>query len=163
MAKIRNPLPMTVDWNKPCRRELYIDHLVKQNKWQIGAEVGVRFGRVLFYLLDNNPNLKMYAIDKDISQFYNEQVKNKYQDRLIVLSGDSWAQAKHIDEIIDFVFIDAGHSRKSVVKDINAYSSKLKTPQGLTGHDVDFPAIQQALAECNVKFEVGPDNTWIQK
>lgn len=163
MAKTRNPLPITVDWKKSHRRELYLDHLVKQNKWQVGAEVGVRVGRVLFYLLDNNPNLKMYAIDIDIAQFYNEQVKAKYQDRLIVLSGESWEQADHIAEVIDFVFIDASHSRKSVVKDINAYSSKLRTPQGLLGHDVDFPAVQQALADCNVQFDVGPDNVWGQK
>lgn len=163
MAKVRNPLPVTVEWRLPHRRELYLDHLVKRNHWQIGAEVGVRFGRVLFYLLDNNPNLKMYAIDIDVEQFYNPAVKNKYNDRLIVLSGESWDQAQCINETIDFVFIDASHSKKSVVKDINAYSQKLRTPQGLTGHDVDFPAIQQALVECSVAFDVGPDNVWVQK
>lgn len=162
MAKVRNPLKITINWPGPPRREYYLDSLIKKNSWIVGAEVGVRFGRTLFYLLDQNPNLRMYAIDKDISQFYNESVQEKYKDRLIVLEGLSAEQADKICEKIDFVFIDAGHGTKDVVKDIIAYSPLLKTKQGLTGHDVDFPAVQAALAQCNIKFDVGPDNTWIQ-
>jgi hypothetical protein len=69
----------------------------------------------------------------------------------------------HINELVDFVFIDAGHSTKSASKDINAYRAILKSPLGLTGHDVDFPAIQEALRICNVEFDVCPDNVWQQK
>ena len=160
MAKIRNPLPMTINWNGPLKREIYIDSLVKENYWTVGCEVGVRTGRTLFYLLDNNPKLKMYAVDKDVSQFYNSAVQEKYGERLIVLEGKSWDCAEKIKEIIDFVFIDAGHSTKSVTKDINAYKEILKNTNGLTGHDIDFPAIQRALANLNIKYNVGPDNTW---
>ena len=74
MAKIKNPLPMTVEWKGSNGREFYLDNQIKKNKWSIGAEVGVRFGRTLFYLLDNNPRLQMYAIDIDISQFYSSQI-----------------------------------------------------------------------------------------
>jgi predicted O-methyltransferase YrrM len=163
MAKVRNPLAKTLDWFGPNRREVFLDHLVKTNGWTIGAEVGVRFGRVLFYLLDNNPNLVMYAIDQDITQFYNSAVAQKYQGRLQVLAGNSWDQAEKIPTKIDFVFIDASHSQKSVTRDINAYSNLLKTPKGLLGHDVDFPAIQKALADCRINFDVGPDNIWLQR
>ena len=163
MAKIRNPLPLTVNWSKEHKREYYLDHQVKKNQWKIGVEVGVRFGRTLFYLLDNNPSLKMYAVDKDISQFYSEKIQKKYGDRLVVLEGESWDQVAHITELVDFVFIDAGHSTKSAAKDINAYRGILKSPYGLTGHDVDFPAIQEALRICKVEFDVCPDNVWHQK
>lgn len=163
MAKIRNPLPVTIPWSGPSRREYFLDHLVKKNNWQIGVEVGVRFGRTIFHLLDNNPSLKMYAVDKDISQFYNESIQTKYNGRLVVLEGISDEQAKKILETIDFVFIDAGHSTKDVVKDINAYSPLLKTKAGLTGHDIDFPAVQAGLTQCNIEFEVGPDNVWQQR
>ena len=163
MAKIRNPLSQTVEWSSKNRRELYIDSLVKDNNWTVGCEVGVRTGRTLFHLLDNNPNLKMYAVDKDISQFYNQEVKLRYGDRLTVLSGTSWDTAEQIDQDLDFVFIDAGHSTKSVTKDINAYRPKLKTESGLIGHDIDFPAIQTALSNLEIEFEVGPDNVWIAK
>ena len=160
MAKVRNPLPMTVAWTQPQRRELYLDHQVKLNHWTVGVEVGVRHGRVLFHLLDNNPNLKMYAVDCDITQFYNESVQSRYGSRLVVLAGESSEQAQHITEPLDFCFIDASHSTKGVVRDINAYGPRLKTPRGMIGHDADFPAVQQALAICGVEFEVGPDNVW---
>jgi predicted O-methyltransferase YrrM len=163
MAKVRNPLSVTVKWNGAPRREVYLDSQVKANQWTVGAEVGVRFGRTLFHLLDNNPNLKMYAIDKDISQFYSKKIQEKYGARLVVLEGESWEQASNINESIDFVFIDAGHGTKSVVKDINAYRSLLKSNNGLLGHDVDFPAIQEALEICNILFDVCPDNVWHQK
>lgn len=163
MAKIRNPLPMTVNWSGENKRELYIDFLVKEHEWKIGVEVGVRFGRVLFHLLDSNPHLKMYAVDKDISQFYTNDIKRKYGDRLVVLEGESWEQAQHIKEKVDFVFIDAGHGTKSVVKDIQAYDPLLTHGIGLLGHDVDFPAIQEALSICNINYNVCPDNIWHRK
>lgn len=162
MAKVRNPLPMTVAWNQPQRRELYLDHQIKLNHWTVGVEVGVRHGRVLFHLLDNNPTLKMYAVDCDITQFYNESVQQRYGSRLVVLAGESSEQAAHIAEPLDFCFIDASHSTKGVVRDIQAYGPRLKTAGGMIGHDVDFPAVQAALAICGVDFEVGPDNVWHQ-
>ena len=161
--KLKTPLPRSVEWSGPNRREYYLDYLVKRHGWTVGVEVGVRAGRTLFHLLDNNPNLKMYAVDKNVEQFYNDTVKNKYNHRLIVLSGASWDQADTIKEPVDFVFVDAGHSTKSVVKDIKAYSPLLKTDQGLTGHDIDFPAVQAALSQLGIEFDVGPDNVWIKK
>lgn len=163
MAKIRNKLPVTVQWRGAPRREHYLDHLIKVNSWTVGVEVGVRFGRTLFYLLDKNPSLKMYAVDKDTSQFIKPGIKEKYGERLIVLSGISWEQHKNIHEKIDFVFIDAGHGTKDVIKDVEAYQPLCKTPQGLTGHDVDYPSIQKALSELNINYDVCPDNVWKQK
>lgn len=161
--KIKLPLPRTVTWAGPNRREYFLDSLIKQHGWSVGVEVGVRTGRTLFHLLDQNPNLKMYAVDKDIDQFYNNAVQAKYSTRLTVLSGISWDQAQYITEPVDFVFVDAGHSTKSVIKDILAYRPLLRNEQGLTGHDIDFPAVQQALVDLNIIYDVGPDNTWIAK
>lgn len=160
MAKIKNPLPMTVSWNGANAREFYIDSLIKEKSWSVGCEVGVRYGRTLFHLLDNNPTLKMYAVDKDVSQFYDNNIKEKYKDRLIILEGNSWDCANQINETLDFVFIDAAHSTKNVVKDIKAYQPLLKDNYGLLGHDVDFPAIQQALQKLEINYDVGPDNVW---
>lgn len=163
MAKVRNTLPMTINWSGPPRREYFLNEEVKRNNWTIGVEVGVRVGRTLFYLLEENPHLKMYAVDIDISQFYSSEVQKRYGDRLVVLSGDSAEQASNIKEQVDFVFIDASHSTKGVVKDINAYSPLLMHKNGLTGHDIDFPAVQEALKICNIDYNVGPDNVWQQK
>lgn len=163
MAKVRNKLALTIEKPGVNRREHYLNSLVKENQWQVGAEVGVRFGRVLFHLLDNNPNLRMYAIDKDTSQFYNDNIKEKYGERLVVIEDMSWKAAENINESIDFVFIDAGHGTKSVTKDINAYRPLLKTKRGLTGHDIDYPSIQLALKNLNIDYDVAPDNVWVAK
>jgi hypothetical protein len=163
MAKIRNPLPMTIDWNGPLKREYFLDSEIKNYQWKIGAEVGIRFGRTLFHLLDNNPDLKMCSSDSDLTKFSSDAVQEKYKDRLVVLAGESSVQANKILEKLDFVFIDASHSTKGVVRDINAYQPILNNKQGLTGHDIDFPAIQEALKICEIDFEVGPDNVWQQK
>jgi hypothetical protein len=163
MAKIKNPLNLTIKWGGTIGREYYLDHQIKTNQWSVGIEVGVRFGRTLFHLLDNNPNLKMYAVDKDVSQFATPAILKKYGERLVILEGDSSKQAENIKEPIDFVFIDAGHSTKSVTKDIVAYKPLLKTINGLTGHDIDYPSIQEALKNLNIEYDVCPDNVWHRK
>ena len=163
MAKIRNRLPQTIGLDIPHRREVYLDYCVKNNNWQIGCEVGVRFGRVLFYLLDNNPRLKMYAVDKDIKQFYNQAIADRYKGRLVVLEGQSAPMANHILERLDFVFIDASHSVRDVKQDIEVYSRLLNNLNGLTGHDADYPSVQEGLKQAKVEFDVGPDNIWHYK
>jgi len=107
MAKVRNKLPMTVSWKGNDRREEYLDHLIKKNDCKVGVEVGVRFGRTLFHLLD--------------------------------------------------------HSKKAVIKDINAYMPLVKTVEGLLGHDIDYPSIQEALAELKINVDICPDNVWQRK
>lgn len=147
----------------PNKREYFIDSLVKENNWQVGIEVGSRTGRTLFHLLDNNPNLKMYSVDKDISQFYNDRVAAKYKGRLIVLEGWSYEQAQNIKELADFVFIDASHTYKNVVKDIKAYAPLLKKTKGLLGHDINMFPVQDAVKDCGYEYLVGPDNVWLTK
>lgn len=154
---------MSIDWKGSNGREFYLDDQIKKNNWLVGAEVGVRFGRTLFYLLDNNPQLKMYAVDIDISQFYSSQIKEKYGDRITVLEGDSSAMAETILTKLDFVFIDGAHSYKAVMKDLTAYAPKVKQKCGLLGHDIDYPSIQKALKDFSIDYDVGPDNVWQQK
>lgn len=163
MAKIKNKLPLTVKWNQADKREIYLNYLINKNKWTVGAEVGVRFGRTLFYLLDNNPQLKMYAIDIDVRQFYSSTIKEKYGHRLVVIEGDSGVVVDQIEEKVDFVFIDGAHSKKAVKRDIVAYQKILNDQSGLTGHDIDYPSIQEALKELEINYDVGPDNVWTYK
>lgn len=162
-TKIDIKCQQNVPWSGPNGREYFIDSLVKKYKWTVGIEVGSRIGRTLFYLLDNNPTLKMYSVDKDPSQFYNASIKEKYGDRLIVLEGWSSEQAQNIREQVDFVFIDASHTYKNVVKDIKAYAPLLKTTKGLLGHDINMFPVQDAVKDCGYEYLVGPDNVWLTK
>jgi hypothetical protein len=147
--------------NDRHRREWFINDLAQHHGWRCGAEIGVRFGRTLFCLLDNNPNLAMWAVDKDITQFHNQDVQNRYGTRLNVLSGMSWDMAAHVpDQSLDFFFIDAGHGYKSVIRDLVAWVPKLRPDGWFIGHDINFPAVNQAVVDHFGRYCVGPDNVW---
>jgi predicted O-methyltransferase YrrM len=153
---------MTVPWNGKSNRRYYLDWLIKEHNIKVIAEVGVRDGRTTFYLLEQNPDLVIYAIDKSISEFYNNEIKQRYGNRLIPIEALSTDGAKRIlDNSLDLVFIDADHSYEWVKKDIAAYKPKLKKGGWLTGHDIDFPGVNRAVNEVIVKYDVGPNNVWL--
>jgi len=145
-------------------REHFLSDIVKNNNLKLGAEVGVRTGRTTFHILDNNPMCEMYAIDKDIAQFFNDTVKEKYGHRLKVYEVDSRVEPEFVaDQSLDFFFIDASHTYKNVVKDINAWIPKLKDDGWMMGHDIDYPSVEAAVMQTIGFYEVGPDNVWIAK
>jgi predicted O-methyltransferase YrrM len=145
-------------------RERFVSDIVKHNSLLLGAEIGVRTGRTSFYILDNNPSITIYAIDVDVSQFYNPEVKEKYGDRLRVFEVDSRISPAFVeDNSLDFFFIDASHTYKNVKKDIEAWLPKLKTTGWMIGHDIDYPSVEKAVLDTIGFYEVGPDNVWFCK
>lgn len=61
------------------------------------------------------------------------------------------------DESLDFVYIDADHSYKSVVEDIQAWKQKVKRGGILSGHDYDshftpdvVKAVEEFFPEVNI-------------
>lgn len=160
----RLTVPMTVSWEGKGNRKHFLRHLIETKKLYVMAEVGVRDGRTTFALLDSIPELKIYAIDTNISLFYNDEVKKKYGDRLIPIQGYSFLVADQIlDGSLDIVFIDADHSYESVKKDIIKYTPKLKPTGLLTGHDIDYPGVNKAVNEVIKNYDVGPNFVWIKK
>jgi predicted O-methyltransferase YrrM len=67
------------------------------------------------------------------------------------------------DNSLDLVFIDANHSYDYVKKDIIKYTPKLKENGLLTGHDIDYPGVNQAVNEMIEHYDVGPNYVWIKK
>lgn len=144
------------------RREHFISDIVKNNSLQLGAEIGVRVGRTLFHLLKQNHQLHMYAIDKDISQFQSNA--KEFADRVMIHEVDSRISPDFVrDQSLDFFFIDAGHTYKSVTKDLDAWLPKLKSDGWMIGHDIDYPSVEQAVIDKIGFYEVGPDNVWFCK
>jgi predicted O-methyltransferase YrrM len=92
----RLTVDMTVPWEGKDYRGSYLLYLIEKNNFKTVAEVGVKFGRTTFFLLDNVPNLVIYAVDTDISMFYNKEVKAKYKERLIPIKGYSYNVADQI-------------------------------------------------------------------
>ena len=77
-------VPMTIEWNKKSNRKFFLRHLIETNNYNIMCEVGVRDGRTTFYLLNNIPNLTIYAVDTDTTLFYNSDVSKKYKTDLFL-------------------------------------------------------------------------------
>lgn len=161
----RIAVPMTIEWHeKKHTRMHFLRHLIEKNKCKTMAEVGVRRGGTLFFLLDHIQDLKIYAIDTDIKQFYSEEVQTRYGDRLIPLNMRSDVAADKIaDKSLDIVFIDADHSYDSVKTDIIKYTPKLAKHGLLTGHDIDYPGVNRAVKELIKDFDVGPNNVWVRR
>ena len=153
----------TISWDGKDYRGAYLLYLIKKNNFKVMAEVGVKYGRTTFFLLDNVPDLKIYAIDLDISMFYNNEVKEKYKDRLMPIQGYSYNVATQLlNNSIDLIFIDADHSYSSVKKDILEYTPKLNDQGILAGHDIDYPGVNKAVHELIKEFDVGPNNVWVK-
>lgn len=157
-------IPMTIQWEGKTNRKHFLKHLIEKNNFKTMAEVGVRDGRTTFHLLDHCPELTIYAIDMSIKEFYNKEVANKYKSRLIPIEATSEVAADRIPDCsLDLVFIDANHSYDYVKKDIIKYTPKLKENGLLTGHDIDYPGVNQAVNEMIKQYDVGPNYVWIKK
>ena len=90
--------------------------------------------------------------------------KTKYKNRLIAIEALSIDGAKFIQDFsLDLVFIDADHSYPWVKSDIQTFSKKIKPGGWLTGHDIDFPGVFQAVNECIKNFDVATNNVWLTK
>lgn len=145
-------------------REHFISDIVKNNNLKLGAEIGVRTGRTTFHVLDENPLVEMYAIDKDITQFFNDDVKEKYGHRLKTYETDSRVSPDFVaDASLDFFFIDASHTYKNVRKDLLAWIPKLSHDGWMMGHDINYPSVHEAVMNVIGFYEVGPDNVWLAR
>jgi hypothetical protein len=143
-------------------RQHFISDIVKNNQLEVGAEIGVRFGQTLFHVLHNNPALKMFAVDKDVSQFQNNA--RTFVDRIYIHEVDSRVSPTFVeDNTLDFFFIDASHTYKNVKRDIMSWIPKLKPNGWMIGHDIDYPSVEKAVIETIGYYEVGPDNVWFAR
>ena len=113
-----------------------------------GAEIGVCFGYYSNILCQNIPGLKLIAIDnwnnpKNSRREISRKISGEEETRKLlspykatIIKKDSIDAAKDVpDESLDFVFIDADHSYKSVKKDIEVWSKKVKVGGIIAGHD----------------------------
>lgn len=155
----------TLTWTgrKRSRRHV-LAWLIETHGFETMVEVGVRRGGTCFYLLDRFPDLVITAIDSNVKQFYNDTVKQQYGNRLCVIQGHSHRVANEIaDASQDLIFIDADHSYRGCRGDILAYRPKLTANGLLTGHDIDYPGVNQAVNELITSFDIAPNFVWIER
>lgn len=156
------------------KRHRVLSGLVKERGWQSGAEIGVNRGRLLFHLLDHAPQLHMIGVDSwlpgdplfpDHVQVGAEVIRRakQYGSRVTILHGASVAMAALVpDGSLDFIFIDADHSREAVLADIAAWVPKVREGGGILGHDIDFESVRIAVTEkFGDNYSILPDDVWM--
>lgn len=159
------------------RRWNFLTEKIRENKFTVGAEIGVLRGTTFKRLLESNPELTLYGIDiwaeDKVVRFdgtTNEQLlKLPKNDILIEL--EQWVEdspykdrAKLIrsfshsclddfeDGSLDFVFIDASHQYEDVRRDTVLWSKKVK-PRGIvSGHDRNIEGVARFLHEVSTSF-----------
>lgn len=161
------------------RRMHFLARLIRKEKLNIIVELGVRDGKTYFFLLEKCPGIKLVGIDiwdkipyrdakDDLSAWPHSQNElmvrqqaKQYGARAMLLKGltDEFHE-NFIDHSVDLIFIDADHTYDAVKKDITNWRPKLRKGGFLTGHDIHWPEVRDAVDELVIYYEVGPDNVW---
>lgn len=149
--------------------------------WTRGAELGVRKGATFLHLLQTCPRLSLIGVDLwqpqpqnegpqrwDYSGVDHEGAERKvregaarYGDRATLIKASTDDAADLIaDGSLDFVFIDADHSTQAVNDDIVNYRPKIRRGGWITGHDINWPEVREAVEAHFSDYKVGPDNCW---
>jgi len=128
----------------------------------VAAEVGVAFGTNMFWMMENVPSIKKYyAVDqwdeyrdysddcpwghmdggmmRTVGETFLEKLNspdNKNKDKVVLIKKPSEVGHHFIEnESLDWLFIDANHSHKSVYQDCMNYWPKVKKGGIFSGHD----------------------------
>jgi hypothetical protein len=162
------------------KRWQVISYFLNLFELKIGVELGVNRGENFFNLLEINKKLLLYGVDvfepqKDnvLEDYggienltsYKEivfQKLKKYPNRAQIFVERTDQAYRHFDDFeLDFVFIDADHSYKSVKKDIKLWKNKVKEHGLIMGHDFNWGDVSRAVGESFKEVWLCSDNTWI--
>jgi predicted O-methyltransferase YrrM len=113
--------------------------MFKDLRFRKGAEIGVDMGHYSEILCMLNPELKLYAIDSwegDYQSHYEDAKTRLAPYNCEIIRKPSMEAVKGFaPESLDFVYIDADHSYKSVSEDIKAWSRVVRKGGIISGHD----------------------------
>lgn len=134
----------------PGMRRVDLAKLFAELKFKVGVEIGVWEGKYSEILCQNNPQLKLYAIDpwkvygeytdftrqRMISHWYRFAINllSKYNVEIIRKTSME-AVNDFADESLDFVYIDGNHTLKYITEDLVSWTKKVKKGGIVAGHD----------------------------
>lgn len=152
----------------------YIGHTTKLNMVEVGCYAGE--SSLIFGYHFN----KIFCVDAWSSDLY----KNKYREDMSEVEKafdrrmdelDNFTKMKMIstdaakffgEKSLDFVYIDASHNYRNVVRDIDAWLPKIKPGGFIGGHDYHHtsPGVREAvIRKFNGPDRVFADKSWIVK
>lgn len=152
-------------------RKLWLEQLVKENNFTLGAEIGVHEGVTHFHLLDACPYLTMVGVDVYLGNQakYWPDVKTKIESYGIRSCFYKELSEKAATNIVtgalDFVFIDADHKYKNVITDIKSWAPKVRKGGYVCGHDINQSDVKKAVVEYfgEDSYGIAQDDVWYVK
>jgi hypothetical protein len=113
--------------------------LIMDNGFLDVAEIGVRDGETMEFLLRNCPITHYLGVDIHISEGL-QRVLDNNPKALFLQSNSDTAHLKVRDASMDLVFIDSDHEYDSVIEDIKNWTPKVRKGGIICGHDYKNPA-----------------------
>jgi len=101
----------------------------------IGAELGIHLGDNAKDILENFPTLEKLCLIDHVIQDPIIELKKRWDKVEIHSNITRLAANKYADGYFDFVYIDAGHDFKNVMRDILMWYPKIKQGGVICGHD----------------------------
>lgn len=128
-----------------------VDHWILDQSFQ--QRVRNPDNRFVFqHAWDRGKELPETPAQRDISGVFRENLeKLGHTDTVHIVQKESTAASQDFeDNYFDMIFIDGGHGKEDVTKDIQAWASKLKQGGIIAGHDYTpaWPGVVQAVHEC---------------
>lgn len=164
------------------RHALVLLRLGRRQSWRRGAEIGAFSGRNAVRLLEGLASLELlWCVDRwrqlrlseeDGAETYARhdmaEVERVCRERLaphgerarIVKATSARAAARVPDGSLDFVFIDALHTKAAVMADLRAWAPKVRAGGTIAGHDWWFPSVRAALDEAAPGWTRHEESVW---
>lgn len=99
-----------------------------------------------------------------LAAFKTNMEKAQVADAINIVKATSLeAAATYEDRSISFLMIDASHKYEDVVDDINAWFPKLKMGGIMSGDDLDWQEVKQAVEDTCTHYGVYQTSTWFFK
>jgi hypothetical protein len=154
---------------------------------ELGAYKGKSTSFIVTEIINKDKNIKFHTIDtfegdsgsndeNEVNAYRNVIVSNMYEEFIKntehlkeyfnVIVGKSDESSEFFeDDSVDVIFIDAGHSYESVIKDIKSWLPKIKNGGIMSGHDYNnsWPGVKMAVNEIFNKIDKIDNDCWFVK
>lgn len=158
--------------------------LLKDKDDLVGAEIGVSWAQTSEHLLQNLKIKKYYCIDpwvayggansgaifpiqEEADRHFKEALVRlePFENKVVILQMTSKEAVEHVpDSSLDFVFIDANHSKEAVTEDSSLWWPKVKWGGIFAGHDWSCfdvkPVIQKFFKEDLTQIKLMCNDMW---
>ena len=152
-----------------------VNHIIAMGPNVKGIEIGVNLGINSYMLLEQCPNIiELVGVDhfaayQDWQSFITQETQDKnfevFSENLKILgprykfikASSSNAAPLIPDLEYDFVFIDADHSMRAVLQDLDNYWPKLKPNGIIAGHDSNLFGVNFAVTSWAKHKGFSPD------